>query len=255
MPQTQEARSTLSIREWRNIIDTFALLVALTVMVFARSKIGFRRLTPGAVFGMAGLLYALNAIGNLQLRVPLAGTIGAHHQTQSLEYFGLAFLGVGLWARRKRWHELVRGELWNTYSFGVSYFEFLPIRQDLVYRIVDPLVALLGGCVIAKLGLGGLGHWIVFASMCWALVEAHVYERQRDRDCDTVDSLVEARVHAETAAHFASHENEEIAARSLKETGGIQTGVDASLEAQIAKRKREAAARRNNDGDLAGVRS
>jgi hypothetical protein len=59
---------------------------------------------------------------------------------------------------------------------------------------------------------------------------------------------------AETAAHFAGQSNADAKVRNLKDTGGIPTGADSTLEAQIAKRKRDAASRKN-DGDLAGVRS
>ncbi len=61
-------------------------------------------------------------------------------------------------------------------------------------------------------------------------------------------SLIEAQAQSETAAHFEGHGN--IKARSLRDTGGIPTGADASLEAPIAKRKKAT----QSEGDVSEVR-
>jgi hypothetical protein len=240
-PQQQPIDSGIftSYRQWRDGITGLATLPARTVMLPLRKEMGYRQLTLGALVGTTCVLCGLNAIGNWHVSVPLLGNIGAAHQSESLRNYGLAFLGYGLWQRHRRWRDLLAGKLWHTRSRGVSYFEFLPIRQDLIYRNIDPAVSFLAGCVLRKVGFSRLGLWVIFSSVCWRLVEERVHEISLDRDLDVVDSLAESKVQAEAVAHFEGQG--EVKARSLADTGGIPTGADAGLEAQIAKRRREAA--------------
>ncbi len=241
-------------RRWREVATGLARFPALTLIIFMRMRCGFRLLSYASLFGTAFFLFLLNGIGNLHVAIPLAGRFGATNSTESLRNFALLFLALGLWQRHLRWRELLSGVLWHTRSRGVSYFEFLPLRLDWVYRFVDPILAFLGGMCIRKLGYNGLGLWIMFSALCLRIVEDYAHEKSLERECDIHDSLVENEVMAETAAHFAGQNNADVKVRSLKDTGGIPTGADATLEAQIAKRKRDAASRKN-DGDLAGVRS
>ena len=76
------------------------------------------------------------------------------------------------------------------------------------------------------------------SAICWAIVEERVREISIEHGLDVSDSLVEARVQAETAEHFEGQG--ETRARSLSETGGIAAGIDTNLEAQIIRRKEAA---------------
>jgi hypothetical protein len=231
-----------NLRQWRDAIIGLATFPALTLMVFMRQRVGFEKLSTGSLFGMAFMLYVLNAIGNFHISIPVAGTIGAQRETVSLAVFAGAFLIAGLWQRHLRWKDLLRGELWHTFTNGISYFEFLPIRLDLVYRVADPLIGLLAGLVMRHLGFGGLGLWVMWSALCLRLVEERLYEMRLREELDRHNGIVEARVQADSMTHWEGHGKEPPRARSLRETGGIPTGTDASLEAQIAKRKREAGA-------------
>ena len=228
-PQRQASQSqrgmVASYQQWRDAITALATLPALTVMVFMRQKVGWDKLTYGSMYGMAFVLYVLNTIS---------------HEGRSLMYFGQAFLVAGLWQRRERWKDLVHGEPWHTFSHGVSWFEFLPIRQDLVYRVVDPALAFLAGLVLRKLGFSSLGLWVMFSALCFQLVEQRVYEMRLRRELDAHNDLIESRVQAESVAQWDGQGDAK--APSLRATCGIATGVDASLQAQIARRKKQAAA-------------
>ena len=110
---------------------------------------------------MATVIYVMGVIGNFHISIPLAGRIGAAHTSDSLKIFALVFLAVGLWQRHKRWRELLGGVAWHTLSFRVSYLEFLPIRLDRVYSIVDPACAFLVGLILRNSTFlaSGSGSW------------------------------------------------------------------------------------------------
>jgi hypothetical protein len=245
----------LGFRQWRDTFTGLAFFPALTLLPFVRSKVGFNLFQLGGVFTMTVLLLIFNSIGNFHVALPLVGGFGAREQSDALKYFAFVFLGVSLWERHKRWKGLLRGDRWHNYSHGVSWLEFLPLRQDLIYRIADPAAAWLCGACLRKLGINGLGLWIEFAAGCLYLVENYAHEKALERDLSMLDSLLESDITSATVSHFEGQGEGQAKARSLRETGGIATGADAGLEAQIAKRRKEAAARLDDDGNLAGVRA
>ena len=228
-------------RRWRDVATGISSLCSLPVRLPLRKDTGYRELSLGRLVGITGLLWGLNEIGNWHVGVPLIGNIGAAQHTESLRNFGFGFLGYGLWERHRRWKDLLAGKLWHTRSRGVSRCEFLMpmIRRDLIYRNIDPAVGFVSGLMLRKLSFSGLGLFVMFSSVCWRLLEERAHEIGLDTDLDVVDGLVESKVQGETLAYFEGQG--EVKARSLSETGGIATGVDANLEAQIARRKKEAA--------------
>jgi hypothetical protein len=229
----------MMLTQWRLLAVGLASFPALTLMVFMRRKVGYRQLTLGALFGMALLLYVLNAIGNFHIGLPMVGNIGASSQSESLKYFALVFLLVGLWKRRLRWRGLLSGERWHTFSRGISYFEFLGIRLDKVYRFVDPGVGFLSGLVLQKLGITGLGLWVSFAAVCWVAVEGYSHERQLDNELTLMDTWLESEMHGHTVEHFEGQAEGQGSSRSLADTGGISTGADAALSAEIFRRRKQ----------------
>jgi hypothetical protein len=190
-PQSDSDVFPGGFRQWREFLTALARFPALTLIVFMRMRCGFRLLSYASLFGTAFFLFLLNGIGNLHVAIPLAGRFGATHSTESLRNFALLFLVVGLWQRHLRWRDLLRGELWHTRSRRVSYFEFLPLRLDWIYRFVDPILACLGGMCICRLGFNGLGLWVMFSALCLRIVEDYAHERSLERECDIHDSLVE----------------------------------------------------------------
>jgi hypothetical protein len=241
-PQPQEVPLPVRIRQMREFIIAVAYYIAITLTPVLRVKPGFNVLQPGAAFVMTAVMMLFNALMNFHLALPMIGRFGARQSSDGLWYYALLFLGFALWNRRARFKALVAGERWHTYSPGVSRLAaLLPVRQDLVYRIGEPVAAYLTGAVLRKLGINGLGLWFEIASVCVYLVENYAHERALERDLAILDSLLESEVTAATADHFTAQEEGQARSRPLSESGGIATGADPGLEAAIARRRKEAA--------------
>lgn len=241
MAQQQQSRSAFDIgatpgnfKGWQDMALGICMLVALTVMVFMRRRIGLRKLRKDYLFGTALVMVAVNWTGNL--RFSLFGGMQSDGDT-ALRNYAFFFLAVGLWARYQRWQELRRGELTDsTRSHGVTWFDFLPLREDRIYLIVDPLVALLAGLLLRyRLGFGLLGLWVMLAAVAFRIVEKAVHERSIDRDLDILDGFLEARGGAAIMQHFQQAKPP----LATGEATGLATGADAHLAALIAKRKEE----------------
>ncbi len=237
--QPENLRITERFRQYHAAAVAAALAAARTTLVFHRQDVGYRILSPGAIGGTMLFLYGVQAIGNLHIAIPMVGRFGATHPSEILGDFALAFGSVAFWQRRKRWNELRDGKRSHTRSLGISRFEFLPMRKDLIYRFVDPVVTILTGLCIHKFGFAGLGDWVVVSGLSLHIVEQFRWGRQLEADLDTLDSQIESEVAAETAAHFEG----ESTGRSLRDTAGIPTGADDGLQAVIARRKKAAEVR------------
>ncbi len=236
MPQQSQSRGgfmPFGFREMRDTVTAVAFPIALTVMIFFRRKVGLEKLAIGPVVVMAFVLYLLDSMSNTH--ISLLG--GVHSSgTGLLTYYALAFLGLALWQRHLRWGELRRGEWWHTLSHGISYFEFLPVRQDRLYRNIDPGIAFMCGLALKNLGYVGLGLWVMFASLCWRIAEEHVYQMGLKQFFAEGNGLLEGRVRAQ----MMKRGNAEGPPMSMREGGGIPTGVDNTLAAVIAQRRKEA---------------
>ena len=230
---------TQRVRQYQAVAVAAGLAAARTTIVFHRQEIGYRILSPAAIGGTMLFLYGVQAIGNFHVAIPMVGRIGSAHPSEILGDFALAFGSVSSWQRRKRWNELLDGKRSHTRSLGISLFEFLPMRKDLIYRFVDPAVTVVAGLCIHKLGLSALGYWVVLSGLGLHVVEQFRWGRQLEADLDTLDSQIESEVAAETAAHFEG----EGTGRSLRDSAGIPTGADDGLQAVIARRKKAAEGR------------
>jgi hypothetical protein len=208
-----------------------AMLVALSAMVFMRRKVGLRKLGIGTLVSMTLCMLAASWFHNLHFSFLGGITSGGD---DSLFYFALVALGIGLWGRRKRKEEIRRGEPGHTFSQGVTWFDFLPIREDFIYRFVDPAVVFLTGAVLHKLGLA-LGSWLMAAGIAFAIVEHAVYAKGEEQFFNDLDTSLEAQLRAGIMSRFANHEA--VPLRDGEETT-IATGADAQLAAEIEKRRR-----------------
>ncbi len=220
----------LTLGEKMKIVQILSIYPALTVMVFSRRKLGFRMLKPSRLIGVAMLLVVVNDVFGF------FNGLGFWFS----EYPWI-FLGFAFFQRWRRWQEICRGERWHTMSPGISFLEDLPLPEILtshrrIYRFVEPVAYYILGCILVHLGLAALGRWIAFAGFCSFIFEQTVYERQLDRDLDTLDGLVAAEVQAETAEHF-SGDMVSVNQRTLTDTAGIPTGVAFDIHRQIEKRR------------------
>jgi hypothetical protein len=213
-----------------DLIRAFSLFPAITVMVFIRKKIGFRMVKPT-------WLVILTII---MLLVPVIFKAVAAPFGFLMVIYALAVLGLGLWQRWQRWCELCRGERWHSYSPGISYLENLPWPPVLkshrrVNRFIDPaavaIVALIIGIVLSH----GLGVWLMFCAFFLYVFEQNLYEKQLNRDLDTLDGLFAAEVQGEVVKRFEDGAQAE--QQTLEQTGGIPTGLSPEIQKQIELRR------------------
>ncbi len=213
---------------------------ALTVLVFLRRRVGYRTLKPLRLFIVASLLCYL---GNPQAQLfNLGERLIPIDVSTPLSIFGTLVLIVGLVQRWLRWREIRKGVMWHTYSRGVSYFEFLPLRIDYIYRYVDPAAAFVAGVLIAQVPwCRGLGTWIVLSSFGLFLLEQYLHDKQLAHDLDILDSLFISEVQSQVVQHFTGGAGEGAAGQrtSLADTAGIPTGVAADIAAQIERRRKD----------------
>jgi hypothetical protein len=211
-----------------------AMLLATSPILFMRIKAGIRILAKSTLFAMTFCMLVFSWISNLHFS--LLGGISSGDDW-SLVLLAIASLFKGFWERRKRKEEIRRGEPEHTLSHGRTWFSFLPIREDLIERFVDPAVTFILGAVLHKLGLA-LGSWLMVTAVAFAIVERAVYLKGEDQFFNDIDTGIEAKLRAQVMTHFASQE----AAPSLRradETGAsIATGADAQLAAEIEKRRK-----------------
>jgi hypothetical protein len=124
----------------------------------------------------------------------------------------------------------------------------LPLRLDFVYRKIDPLIAFLAGLALRNLGFGALGLCLMISAIALFIVEEHSFQRQMERDLDTLDSLIEAQQRKVVVEHFEKTGKPRPQPKSVRETGGISTGVDAEILEHVERRKREAQNGDNRQG-------
>lgn len=234
MAQQRGSFLPFGFREMRDTFTAVAFPIALTVMVFFRRRVGLEKLSLGVIIAMTFLLYLFNTLRG----VSLLGGVQWGSGLGPLGYYALAFLLVALFQRRQRWAELRRGDWWHTLSHGISYFEFLPIRQDRIYRNIDPGIAFMCGLALKNLGFIGLGLWVMFASLCWRIAEEHIYQLGLKQFFAEGNGLLEGKVRAQIMRRM--NEDGQGQSLSMRETGGVPTGIDSELAEVIAARRKEA---------------
>lgn len=217
--------------------EGIALALALTVMVCGLRKphtIGYEMLKLGTVL-MAGfgMLFGSSLI-NFPLVTFILGNYIARGDDFSLRYFALAFLAFGLWLRFQRKREKWDPKRPHRLDPGVSWFTFLPIREDYVYRFVDPGVAFLVGLLLrSRLGWPMLGLWWMVAGVALATVEWGLYQQIEQHDWQLGDSPKEAARDAEAIKGMADKTPEGASGPAMP------TGMDANLAEEIKRRERE----------------
>jgi hypothetical protein len=235
MTQQRRYPGISSFQGWQNLLTVISIYISLTVMVFFRRKLGYRRLSVGALLGMSFVLYLIDSFS--RVHVSLIGGM----QTSGpglLTWYAFTFLCWGFWQRHLQWKALRSGEYWHTYSGGISYFEFLPLRLDRIYRNVDPALCAIAGLCLRNLGFASLGSWVLLAAFAWRIVEEQAYQASLQRDLDAGDALLEAHMQAQYIEQLDAPQQP----RSLRETGGIPTGADETLAEVLARRRKEAQA-------------
>ncbi len=218
--------------------EGLALAAARTVMVCGLRKpqtIGYEMLPVGGMIKTAFVLLFASSVLNFPLIHWLVGNLISRGDDPTLRLFAVAFLGLGLWLRRQRKREKWDPSRPHRYDPGISWFTFLKIREDYVYRFVDPGVGFLAGAVLRyKLGCPMLGLWWMIAGCALAMVEWNLHQRTEEHDWQLGDGPKEAARDAEAMKAMSDRKE------SSEEENPVTTGLDDKLAAEIAlRRKRE----------------
>jgi hypothetical protein len=184
-------------------MEAIALAIARTVLVWIRKP---RTISPemlpsqpivkmGSILAAGGLIVSFPLLAWM-LGVPMAGG------DSSLFVFALAFVGMGLWLRRQHRAEEATAESSKHSDAGISWFEFLPIQQDYVYRFVDPGVVFLAGALFyCRLGFPLLGLWWMISAAALALFEWERHQKDGHDKSQPVGSENAATMGAESTSN------------------------------------------------------
>jgi hypothetical protein len=224
-PQPQQPPETLQQKYAR--AKWLTQFPALTVMVLLRKNIGFRLLHPLKLLAINGALAVIAILaqpGNEDAR-PLA-----------LILFAALSFCAGIGQRIRRWRELSQPARQHSEYIGTSCmnFEWLPdfIRRNrLVSRFIDPIVCALAGVALFPVSRA-LACYLVFAGFCLRAYEAHIFERERNRNLDLTDGLIRAEIQSEEIEQFEGAP----ASQSQPNRPGLSTGLAPDLQANIQRR-------------------
>jgi hypothetical protein len=194
-----------------------------------RRKVGFFNLVHSRTFSTAFGMWIFTWLVNLPLVTFLLGNRIARGDT-SLSLFALVFLGSALYQRRQRKQEKWDPDRPHAYSLGVTRFAFLPLREDYIYRFVDPgITCLIGMLLRYRLGFALLGLYWIVAGLAFCLLEWGLYQRTEMNDWGLGDRRKEAERDGVVLKAMSGQAD---AQRGSRSTHGIPTGVD-GLAAQI----------------------
>jgi hypothetical protein len=223
MPQPQNP----SFREQYATAQWLMRFPALTVMVFLRRDLGYRLLNPAWLIAGTGFLFVITVLTQPH-------TEGAN--PIDLLFFVLGALILGIYQRVKRWRELNRGIPQHSYYIGTSPFDYrwLPMfcrRNRRMARLADPIFCALIGLAVFPCSRA-LAMWLVFSGFCLRSLEYAVHQKQRNRDLDTIDGLINAEIQSETVEHF-----ERPTDAQQQPASGIPTGLGEDIQNQIKRKK------------------
>jgi len=208
-------------------------LPAYTVMVFMRSRIGLRLLSPLQMLRAAMLLYLYSQLGVFWLH-------GSLFDVRLVEGFGAAFILLAVVHYIRSWRALNRGDKWHSLSSGISHIGSklcLPgflLRNRHVYRTIDPLIVVLVGFCLLKLSMP-FALWLFLSAFSLQSFEQARYLAALTRDIDIADSLTEAEIQQQTVEHFSRGTTK---SRRLSPTANaVPSGIGLDITSRIAERK------------------
>ncbi|SMF97903.1 hypothetical protein SAMN02949497_4759 [Methylomagnum ishizawai] len=247
---TSDPTNLRTLNQKVHFVVTLLSYPALSIMVFMRRKMGLRQLSSIKLGITALVMFGYSEI------LPMAGkfTNALARTEESLKYFfplAVAMVIVGTLQRWQRRRDLKKGKMWHSYSLGLSWFEFLPIRDDLVRLYIDPIACIIIACIVGYTLSPLLANWLIFSTISLVAVEVWTREQQFNALLDMVDNLVESEIRSANTEFFLRNDPTLVASppphRNLEETAGIPTGIAPDIEAQIQRRK----ARKPPPDDLA----
>lgn len=202
-------------------------LIALTVMVVLRDRLGYRIIGPIRLPVMALVMFLVAAFAH---RTPNA---------VALQLFAGLVLVIGLGKKFACWLDLQRGNRRHSFYVGdsVLQFQWLPgwlRRNRRVSRFGDPLVCMASGIALWHIA-PALGSWLFVSGFSLRFVENLVYRQEFQRDLNTLDGLVLSESQAETVERFSEPAPEML--QQQDSADAVSTGLSPELQNRIAQRK------------------
>jgi hypothetical protein len=176
--------NTLSIFVW------LLSLLSLPIELFFRRRFGVRYVDYPLLVAM---LLFINSLGTVTWTVKVLGGHGAY----PIIGYAFSFLAfaLGLFYRVQGGLRERRGELWHSYSPGISHLErWLPIPSTLVQRFLEPGLAILLGLLLRDSLSSYLGTIVLMGGWALFLKEFIRHTVQRNRYLDVVDAQIEGQV-------------------------------------------------------------
>ena len=216
----------LNFSEKMRMMENLMVFPALSVMVLLRKNLGYRLLNPGWLGGVALFLFV---IGGLATGTPNHG---------ALQWFAGLVLWAGLVQRLRRWRDLRRGVVAHSYYIGDSrllcrWFPAFLRRNRRFTRFFDTSLCILGGVFLLE-PCRPLGLWLLLSGFALRVLESRVLRRSRERDLDTVDSMIESEEQTETVEEFIERPRQN--GHPQGAAGSIPTGLSPDLERLVKKR-------------------
>ena len=204
------------------------VLPSLSVIVFLRTRIGYRLLDSGWYLGVALVVFLIGTF-NIDPSSPFP---------HAMEWYAGAIAVMGATHRMIAWSQLRRGTQPHSYSSGVSWLglRLLPkfLRQGGTPNwLLDPLATAITGLIVSEKLSPAFGGWLLVAAVSTLFLEIILSVKSADRDMDVADGLIMAEVQSDSAKRFGG------GAGSEESDGGavISTGLGADLRQRIKTRR------------------
>lgn len=224
-----EQANPISQMIWANTFLLILLAIpSLTLIVLLRRKPGYRTVQPWML--ALGFL-VMFMMGGASLLSGTVGGLGPGNYAMLIAAFAVLIAGV-FW-RWHAWVSLLRAERWHTKSRGVSYLAFLPFREYIIQRYIEPAICIALGMLAVAIFAPSLGIWLIFSGTFLGLYEGLIHEVQVNNILDQFDASIDAEVAGENDAFYRNGQNPP----SIENSAGVSVGLAPELERAIAHRR------------------
>jgi hypothetical protein len=232
MPPPQHKKfEDLAVGQQIDITKNLMPYAALTLMVFLRGNMGYRLVNPTWLWGVTVVEIVVSVFFHI--------CWNATGPNLLFDFAVVSFV-LGMIQRFKRKRELERGIRQHSFYIGNSrlHFSGLPEffrRKRRVERFLDPIVCFIIGTILILVHQPLLGFWVAMSAACLRVFEAEVYEKEKNRNLDMVDSLIVSEGQAEVVEKFERPQAASPAAQRLD--SHVPTGLADDIQDQIKRRK------------------
>lgn len=212
---------------------------ALSVMVFTRHSIGIRQISLFRQIAASAFLLIFS--GYSRLNLAFSSRLPSDDSFTVMLAFVIAMLAAGSLQKRAYKKRLAEGDLWYSYSMGISRLTpLLPRHEEWVRRIVEPALVIFIGLMVMNNLSYLLGFWLFMGGVGISLWETYAFEQQFNRILDTVDQECISAAEKSEAEEIKAAQKQyttQTERKSIMETAGIPTGIAPDIEIQIQKRR------------------